>query len=100
MASSWGPRPGPVSLTLTKSHIGVSSATGTSSGKPMESGNAHVSSSGGVNETSYCTVMFRTSRINQPCLDRRERMREDVPLEAVKRMAFEIKLVTTWPSRT
>ena len=81
-ANSAGPSPGPVSLTLTNSHTGVSSGTGSVSGIPSELGSAHVSSAGGTNETSKAVVIFRTL------------------LDAVNRMALEMRLVMTWPSRT
>jgi len=80
-----------VSLTLTKSHKGVSSATGTCSGTPMSAGRAQVSSSGGTNETSYWTVILRTSTRQSMYVS----SQDYVPLEAVNRMALDIRLVTT-----
>ena len=60
MASSFGPRPGPVSLTLTNSQIGVSSAGGNFSGILRKLGKAHVPSVGGTNDTSYVVVIRLT----------------------------------------
>lgn len=61
MASSEGLRPGPVSLTLTKSQMGVSSGAGVTAGMPILLGNAQVPSSGGLNETSYVVSIRLTA---------------------------------------